>query len=68
LISIVVSCLLYDHPMTATGFAGLLLVMCGVGYRVKMKAEGKQLIRWKGIEDEEEEEDMVHEWHEHLDM
>lgn len=67
LISIVVSCILYDHSMTATGFMGLLLVMIGVGYRTKLKAEGKQLVKWVGIDDDEEE-DMVHEWHEHLDL
>jgi len=67
LVSIVVSCVLYDHPITAFGLSGLLLVMSGVGYRTARKARGSQLLRFKILEDERKKE-MVHEWHEHLDM
>lgn len=67
LISIAVSCILYDHQVTATGLLGLTLVMAAVGYRVKRKAEETPLIKWQGMGDEKAEE-LVHEWHEHLDM
>jgi len=67
LLSIAVSCVLYGHPMTAQGYGGLLLVLMSVGYRIKKKAEGKNLIKWKGIEDDKNLE-LVQEWHEHVEM
>mmetsp|Transcript_5354 Transcript_5354/g.6687 ORF Transcript_5354/g.6687 Transcript_5354/m.6687 type:complete len:199 (-) Transcript_5354:63-659(-) len=67
LLSIAVSCVLYDHPMTYQGYGGLLLVLIGVGYRIKKKAEGKRLIKWKGLDDDIAME-LVQEWHEHVEM
>lgn len=67
LCSIVASCILYDHPLTFTGFLGLLLVMSGVAYRTVRKAQGNQLIRFDMMEAGREKK-VVHQWHEHLDM
>jgi len=67
LLSIALSCVLYGHPITNVGYLGLAMVMFGVLYRIKKKAEGQQLIRWQGMDDDKGKE-LVHEWHEHLDM
>jgi solute carrier family 35 (adenosine 3'-phospho 5'-phosphosulfate transporter), member B2 len=67
LLSIAVSCIMWGHPITAVGFLGLMLVLGAVLYRIKKKAEGQQLIKWQGMEDDKGKE-LVQEWHEHLDM
>jgi adenosine 3'-phospho 5'-phosphosulfate transporter B2 len=68
LISIAFSVFLYGHNVTATGFFGLVIVVSCVGYRIKRKAEGRQLIKWKGMgEKSEKEVELVQEWHEHID-
>jgi len=67
LLSIALSCVLYGHPVTNVGYLGMALVLFGVLYRIKKKSEGQQLIRWQGMDDEKGKE-LVHEWHEHLDM
>mmetsp|Transcript_11640 Transcript_11640/g.29449 ORF Transcript_11640/g.29449 Transcript_11640/m.29449 type:complete len:546 (+) Transcript_11640:87-1724(+) len=66
-LSIALSCILYGHPITGTGYLGLVLVIGAMLYRIKKKAEGQQLIRWQGMDDDKGQE-LVHEWHEHLDM
>lgn len=68
LISIAFSVFLYGHKVTATGFFGLVIVVTCVGYRIKRKAEGRQLIKWKGMGEKSEKEiELVQEWHEHID-
>lgn len=68
LISIALSVFLYGHNVTATGFFGLVIVVACVGYRIKRKAEGRQLIKWKGMGEKSEKEiELVQEWHEHID-
>ena len=67
LLSIALSCILYGHPITNIGYLGLALVVGAVLYRIRKQAEGKQLIRWQGMDDDKGIE-LVHEWHEHLDM
>jgi adenosine 3'-phospho 5'-phosphosulfate transporter B2 len=67
LLSISLSCFLYGHKVTAIGFFGLVLVTGAIIYRVKRKAEGTQLIKWKGVSHERAFE-LVREWHEHVDM
>jgi len=67
LLSIALSVILYGHPITNVGYLGLALVMGAVLYRIKKKAENQQLIRWQGMDDDQGKE-LVHEWHEHLDM
>jgi len=67
LISIVVSCIMYGHEIDVTGFAGLIVVLGGVMYRVKSKAEGQQLILFSGVS-HAQGKIMVSEWREHLDM
>jgi len=67
LLSISLSCYMYGHNVTQVGFFGLVLVMAAVFYRVKRKAQGSQLIKWRGIDDNKAQE-LVQEWHEHVDM
>jgi adenosine 3'-phospho 5'-phosphosulfate transporter B2 len=67
LLSIALSCFLYGHEVSGMGFLGLMAVFGAVLYRIKRKAEGAQLIKWQGIDDEKAGE-LVQEWHEHLDM
>lgn len=67
LLSIALSCYQWGHPVTSVGYLGLSLVIGAVFYRIKKKSEGQQLIRWQGMDDDKGKE-LVHEWHEHLDM
>jgi adenosine 3'-phospho 5'-phosphosulfate transporter B2 len=68
LISIALSCVLYGHQVSATGFFGLVLVLGAVVYRIRRKAQGQQLLTWKGMEDDAKALELVQEWHEHVDM
>mmetsp|Transcript_96543 Transcript_96543/g.144469 ORF Transcript_96543/g.144469 Transcript_96543/m.144469 type:complete len:532 (+) Transcript_96543:99-1694(+) len=67
LLSIALSCVLYGHHVSALGVLGLMTVVGAVLYRIKRKAEGAQLIKWQGMEDDKGRE-LVQEWHEHVDM
>ena len=67
LLSITLSCFLYEHKVTSMGFLGLMLVLAAVCYRIKRKVQGQQLIKWRGMGDEKAYE-LVQEWHEHIDM
>lgn len=67
LLSIILSCVLYDHQVTGVGFVGLMVVLGAVLYRIKRKAEGQQLLKWQGMDDDKAQE-LVQEWHEHVDM
>jgi len=40
LLSIAVSCFLYDHPIPPLGYLGLLVVFASIGYRIKRKTAG----------------------------
>lgn len=63
--STLLSCFVYSHPMTELGFIGFLIVFGGLGYRIRQKTHGKPLIRWK---EADEAKNILHEWHEHLDI
>ncbi|GMI17027.1 hypothetical protein TrLO_g15307 [Triparma laevis f. longispina] len=67
LMSIVVSCIMYEHPITFTGALGLLFVMSGVGYRIGKKAKGGQLIKFESLEMGTRTQ-VLQSWHENLDM
>jgi adenosine 3'-phospho 5'-phosphosulfate transporter B2 len=67
LLSIALSCILYGHEVSGMGFMGLMCVLGAVLYRIKRKAQGTQLIKWQGMEDDKGPE-LVQEWHEHVDM
>mmetsp|Transcript_14512 Transcript_14512/g.18953 ORF Transcript_14512/g.18953 Transcript_14512/m.18953 type:complete len:288 (-) Transcript_14512:339-1202(-) len=68
LLSIAVSCVQYGHKVSASGFFGLMLVMAAVLYRIRKKAQGEQLIKWQGMDDNAKDHELVQEWHEHIDM
>jgi len=67
LLSIALSCHIYEHKVTSTGFFGLVLVLSAIIYRIKRKAQGSQLVKWRGIDDARAPQ-LVQEWHEHVDM
>ncbi|CAM9806303.1 unnamed protein product, partial [Ectocarpus sp. 12 AP-2014] len=66
-LSILVSCLIYDHPITELGLLGMLIVFGAVFYRINRRLQGKRLLEWEGVDDSKGM-DMFHEWHEHLDL
>lgn len=66
-LSILVSCLIYNHPVTELGLLGMLIVFGAVFYRISRRIQGKKLLVWEGMEDSKGM-DMFHEWHEHLDL
>ena len=66
-LSILMSCLIYDHPVTELGLIGMLLVFAAVFYRINRRMQGKKLLTWEGMDDSKGM-DMFHEWHEHLDL
>lgn len=66
-LSILVSCLIYDHPITELGMLGMLIVFGAVFYRINRRLQGKRLVEWEGMDDSKGM-DMFHEWHEHLDL
>mmetsp|Transcript_286 Transcript_286/g.467 ORF Transcript_286/g.467 Transcript_286/m.467 type:complete len:533 (+) Transcript_286:139-1737(+) len=68
LLSIAISCFLYEHTVTGMGFIGLMLVLAAVFYRIKRKAQGQQLVKWQGIDAQEQGKELLQEWHEHGDI
>lgn len=66
-LSILVSCLIYDHPVTELGLLGMIIVFGAVFYRINRRLQGKRLVEWEGMDDSKGM-DMFHEWHEHLDL
>jgi adenosine 3'-phospho 5'-phosphosulfate transporter B2 len=68
LFSIVLSCIVYSHPVKELGVVGMITVFSAIVYRTKRKMDGQPLLRWKGQRDLEEDKNLVHEWHEHLDI
>jgi solute carrier family 35 (adenosine 3'-phospho 5'-phosphosulfate transporter), member B2 len=68
LFSIVLSCIVYSHPVKELGVVGMITVFSAIIYRTRRKMQGQPLLRWKGQRDLEEDKDLVHEWHEHLDI
>jgi adenosine 3'-phospho 5'-phosphosulfate transporter B2 len=67
LFSILLSCFVYNHPITELGVVGMVVVFGSITYRIKRKTEGQPLIRWKGG-DNQKSMNILHEWHEHLDI
>ena len=68
LLSTLISCFVYSHPVTELGFVGIFIVFGSIAYRIRRKTEGKTLIRWKKDPMKTVEARKVFsEWHEHLD-
>ena len=68
LFSIVLSCIVYSHPVKELGVVGIITVFSAIVYRTRRKMEGQSLLRWKGQRNLEENKNIVQEWHEHLDI
>lgn len=68
LFSIILSCIVYSHPVRELGVVGMITVFSAIIYRTRRKMQGQPLLRWKGQRDLEEDKNLVHEWHEHLDI
>ena len=68
LLSTLISCFVYSHPVTELGFVGIFMVFGSIAYRIRRKTEGRALIRWKKDPIKTVEARKVFsEWHEHLD-
>ena len=67
LFSVLLSCLVYSHPVTELGVIGILVVFGAITYRIMRKTEGKSLLRWKN-EEQDSARNVLKEWHEHLDI
>ena len=68
LLSTLISCFVYSHPITELGFVGIILVFGSIAYRIRRKTEGKAIIRWKeSIKPQVPARKVFSEWHEHLD-
>jgi adenosine 3'-phospho 5'-phosphosulfate transporter B2 len=65
LVSTLLSCMVYSHPVTELGFVGMAIVFGGIAYRTKRKTGDTPLIRWK---EQEQAKVVFQEWHEHLDI
>ena len=65
LISLILSCLVYGHPIHELAIVGIAVVFIAVAYRVHRKNEGGALIRWKSSA---APKSIYSEWHEHMDM
>jgi solute carrier family 35 (adenosine 3'-phospho 5'-phosphosulfate transporter), member B2 len=66
LFSTILSCVVYDHPITEMGLLGIIIVFAANAYRIKMNMKGQPLIRWK--EESDHSGIILKEWHEHLDI
>ncbi|CAN0293188.1 unnamed protein product [Ectocarpus fasciculatus] len=66
LLSIILSCIVFSHPVTELGGLSIIIVFGAIAYRTKRKTEGKPLIRWK--ETTHETRSVFNEWHEHVDI
>jgi adenosine 3'-phospho 5'-phosphosulfate transporter B2 len=47
LISTLLSCYVYSHPITELGIVGIAIVFGAISYRIHMKTNGKRIIRWR---------------------
>ena len=66
ILSILLSCFIYNHDVGASGYLGLFIVFSSIAYRIKRKMQGTRLVTWRV--DSEKEMEVFHEWHEHCDM
>jgi adenosine 3'-phospho 5'-phosphosulfate transporter B2 len=66
LISTMLSCAVYSHPITELGFLGILIVFGSISYRIWRKTNGKPLIRWREANHIRAKK-IVSALHEHLD-
>jgi adenosine 3'-phospho 5'-phosphosulfate transporter B2 len=68
LLSTLISCFVYVHPITELGVVGILVVFGAVAYRIQRKTAGKALIRFKEAPlSRAQAKKVFSEWHEHLD-
>ena len=66
ILSILLSCLIYSHPVSSQGLFGLFIVFASVGYRIKMQTKSEKLLKWR--EQQLNGKEWFHEMHEHMDM
>lgn len=68
LVSTVLSCWIYSHPIPEMGYVGIILVCVATVYRLVKKTQGQQLLRWRESSQAEQSGIVFKEWHEHLDI
>ena len=66
LVSTLLSCFVYVHPITELSFVGILIVFGAIAYRIRRKTFGKPLIRWRESKHLEARQ-VFSALHEHLD-
>jgi adenosine 3'-phospho 5'-phosphosulfate transporter B2 len=66
ILSILFSCVIYSHTVNSQGLFGLFIVFASVGYRIKRKTAGNQLLKWR--EQQIHGKEWFHGMHEHMDM
>lgn len=66
LLSTLLSCFFYSHPITELGFIGFLVVFGSIAYRIQQKTEGKPLIRMN--KSSESKREVTKEWREQVDV
>jgi len=47
LISTLLSCYVYSHPITELGIVGIAIVFGAISYRIHIKTNGRRIIRWR---------------------
>jgi solute carrier family 35 (adenosine 3'-phospho 5'-phosphosulfate transporter), member B2 len=65
LASTILSCLVYNHPITELGLVGMMMVFGSMGYRIQRKVKDGPLLKWK---EHTNATAIFHEWHEHCDV
>lgn len=68
LLSVILSCVVYEHTINDLGYIGIMIVFAAISYRIHKKSEGQPLIRWRNDAATETKTTVFREWHEHLDM
>lgn len=64
LLSTLLSCFIYSHPITELSFIGFLIVFGSVAYRIQRQSHGKPFLKWKQTKVSK----VLQEWREHSDV
>ena len=66
LFSILLSCLVFKHPIKELGVLGIMIVFGAITYRTKKKADDEPLFKWTDRHINGKK--IFHAWHEHVDI
>lgn len=70
LFSILLSCLIFSHPIKEMGIVGMMIVFGTIAYRIKRKNDDAPLFQWRvGREmTYQSSKSIFHHWHQHVDI